>query len=99
MCIRKLRYDINRYPMIKQRQDRASGSGQAIVECGMAAVDHGADAVYIGAPRFGARAAAGNSVEDIARVGGSMPIRIPCRSLCHGQYHPEGRRTDGDGED
>ncbi len=36
--------------------------------CAMAAVDHGADAVYIGASRFGARAAAGNSVEDIARV-------------------------------
>ena len=34
----------------------------------MAAVDHGADAVYIGAARFGARAAAGNSVDDIARL-------------------------------
>ncbi len=32
------------------------------------AVDHGADAIYIGAPRFGARAAAGNSIEDIARA-------------------------------
>ena len=36
------------------------------LECGMAAVDHGADAVYCGAPRIGARAAAGNSLEDIA---------------------------------
>lgn len=35
-------------------------------ECGKAAIDHGADAVYIGAERFGARAAAGNSVSDIA---------------------------------
>lgn len=35
------------------------------LECGMAAIDHGADAVYIGAQRFGARAAAGNSVDDI----------------------------------
>ena len=34
----------------------------------MAAVDHGADAVYIGAERFGARAAAGNSVQDIAAL-------------------------------
>ena len=33
--------------------------------CGIAAIDHGADAVYIGAPHFGARAAAGNSLEDI----------------------------------
>lgn len=35
-------------------------------ECGRAAIDHGADAVYIGAERFGARAAAGNSIDDIA---------------------------------
>ena len=38
------------------------------LECGIAAIDHGADAVYIGAPRFGARAAAGNTVDDIARL-------------------------------
>ena len=38
------------------------------LECGIAAIDHGADAVYIGAPRFGARAAAGNSVDDIRRL-------------------------------
>ena len=38
------------------------------LECGIAAIDHGADAVYIGAPGFGARAAAGNSVADIARL-------------------------------
>lgn len=38
------------------------------IECGMAAIDHGADAVYIGARRFGARAAAGNSVSDIRRL-------------------------------
>ena len=38
------------------------------LECGIAAIDHGADAVYIGAHRFGARAAVGNSVEDIASL-------------------------------
>ena len=38
------------------------------LECGKAAVDHGADAVYIGPPQFGARAAAGNSLEDIAEL-------------------------------
>lgn len=38
------------------------------VECGKAAIDHGADAVYIGAERFGARAAAGNSLSDIAEL-------------------------------
>ena len=34
----------------------------------MAAVDHGADAVYIGAERFGARKAASNSIGDIRRL-------------------------------
>ena len=38
------------------------------LECGIAAVDHGADAVYIGAARFGARVAAGNSVDDIRQL-------------------------------
>lgn len=37
-------------------------------ECGIEAVRHGADAVYIGGPSFGARAAAGNTVEDISRL-------------------------------
>ena len=37
-------------------------------EIGIAAVDCGADAVYIAGPAFGARQAAGNSVEDIARL-------------------------------
>ena len=34
----------------------------------IAAIDHGADAVYIGPPSFGARASAGNSLEDIKRL-------------------------------
>ena len=37
-------------------------------EHGMTAIDYGADAVYIGAPKFGARAAVGNSIEDIRRL-------------------------------
>lgn len=35
------------------------------LECGIAAVDHGADAVYIGAHSHGARVSAGNSIDDI----------------------------------
>lgn len=38
------------------------------LECGIEAINHGADAVYIGAPKFGARAAAVNSLEDIAKL-------------------------------
>lgn len=37
-------------------------------ETAFAAIEHGADAVYIGAENFGARAAAGNSTADIAMV-------------------------------
>lgn len=37
-------------------------------DTGIAAIDHGADAVYIGGPSFGARQAAGNSLDDIARL-------------------------------
>lgn len=35
------------------------------LECGIEAINHGADAVYIGAPKFSARAAAGNTFDDI----------------------------------
>jgi len=38
------------------------------IDIGFAAIDCGADAVYIAGPAFGARQAAGNSVEDIARL-------------------------------
>lgn len=38
------------------------------LECGIEAINHGADAVYIGAPKFGARSAAGNSLADIATL-------------------------------
>ncbi len=38
------------------------------LEVGRAAIDAGADAVYIGGPAFGARKAAGNSLEDIAAL-------------------------------
>ena len=34
----------------------------------LAAIEHGADAVYMGGPAFGARASAGNPVRDFARV-------------------------------
>ena len=37
-------------------------------DVGIAAIDHGADAVYIGGPGFGARDKASNSVADIARL-------------------------------
>ncbi len=53
--------------MIKQRKIELLAPAKNL-ECGIAAIDHGADAVYIGAPRFGARVAAGNSLQDIAEL-------------------------------
>ena len=38
------------------------------VEVGIAAINHGADAVYIGGPDFGAREKASNSIQDIERL-------------------------------
>ena len=38
------------------------------LQAAVAAVDYGADALYIGGARFGARHAAGNSAEEIARA-------------------------------
>ena len=38
------------------------------LQTGITAINHGADAVYIGAAQFGARQAAGNSIEDIAKL-------------------------------
>ena len=53
--------------MLKQRPIELLAPAKNL-ECGIEAVNHGADAIYIGAPRFGARAAAGNSLEDIAEL-------------------------------
>ena len=38
------------------------------LDCAKAAITHGADAVYIGGPSFGARAAAGNSFDDLEQL-------------------------------
>lgn len=38
------------------------------IQVGKAAIQAGADAIYIGGPQFGARAAAGNQVDDIAQL-------------------------------
>ncbi len=47
----------------------------------IAAIDYGADAIYIGASRFGARHAASNSIEDIAAVveyAHAYGVRVHC---------------------
>ena len=53
--------------MIKQRKIELLAPAKNL-GCGIEAINHGADAVYIGAPKFGARAAAVNSLDDIAAL-------------------------------
>lgn len=53
--------------MIRQRKIELLAPAKNL-ECGIEAVNHGADAVYIGAPKFGARADACNSLKDIAEL-------------------------------
>ncbi|HWR52207.1 MAG TPA: U32 family peptidase [Bryobacteraceae bacterium] len=66
-------------------------------ECGKAAIDCGADAVYIGAPRFGARSAAGNTIEDIAALARYAHIYwarvyVTMNTLLHDSEIPEAER-------
>jgi len=58
------------------------------------AILHGADAVYMGAPRFGARASAGNSLDDIAEVVSEahawhVKVYVTLNSLLHDEELPE----------
>ena len=62
------------------------------VEIGQQAILHGADAVYIGAPRFGARSTAGNSIADLARLI-DFAHRFDAPGVHHIEYHFTGRRT------
>ena len=66
-------------------------------DIGIAAVDCGADAVYIAGPAFGARQAAGNSVEDIARLCRyahrfGVRIYVTVNTLVYEEEIPEVRR-------
>ena len=58
--------------MIKQRKIELLAPAKNL-ECGIEAINHGADAVYIGAPKFGARASA-------ETVTTSLLIEIPVLS-------------------
>lgn len=71
------------------------------VQTGVEAILHGADAVYIGAPKFGARAAAGNSVDDIrqlvefARLYG-VKIYVTLNTILYDNELDEVRQLVGD---
>ena len=54
--------------MIKTRKHLELLAPAKNAEFGIEAINHGADAVYIGGPAFGARSKALNTVADIARL-------------------------------
>ncbi len=56
----------NRLPVLPNQLELLAPARDA--DIGIEAVNHGADAVYIGGPSFGARAAAANDIADIARL-------------------------------
>ena len=63
------------------------------LEVGMAAIQAGADAVYIGAPEFGARQAAGNSLSDIAKLVNyahrfGVQVLVTLNTLLHENEYP-----------
>lgn len=68
------------------------------VACGEAALRAGADAVYIGAPRFGARSKAGNSIEEIeslcqtAHLFGAR-VYVTLNTLLYDNELAEAKRT------
>ena len=79
--------------MIKQRPIELLAPAKNL-ECGIEAINHGADAVYIGAPRFGARAAAGNSIEDIKALVEhahlyNTRIYVTVNTILHDEELPE----------
>ncbi len=59
-----------------------------------AAIQAGADAIYIGAPAFGARQAAGNSLEDLAEVVQyahtyGVQVLVTLNTLLHEEEYPQ----------
>lgn len=63
------------------------------LEVGIAAIQAGADAVYIGAPEFGARQAASNSLEDIAQLVKyahrfGVQVLVTLNTLLHEDEYP-----------
>ena len=63
-------------------------------EVAQAAIQAGADAIYIGAPAYGARQAAGNSIEDLAEVvqyahAYGVQVLVTLNTLLHDEEYPK----------
>lgn len=66
------------------------------VDVAIAAINNGADAVYIGGPAFGARKAVGNSLEDIEKAV-RYAHRFYCPGVCHVEHDSLRRGVTGGG--
>jgi collagenase-like PrtC family protease len=67
-------------------------------EFGIEAINHGADAVYIGGPAFGARANAGNEIGEIARLAAhahryNARVLVALNTILHDSELEEARRV------
>ena len=63
-------------------------------EVAKAAIQAGSDAIYIGPPAFGARQAAGNSIEDLAEVvryahSYGVQVLVTLNTLLHDDEYPQ----------
>ena len=63
-------------------------------EVAQAAIQAGADAIYIGAPAYGARQAAGNSIEDLTEVvqyahSYGVQVLVTLNTLLHEEEYPK----------
>ena len=73
-------------------------------DIGIAAIDCGADAVYIAGPAFGARQAAGNSMEDVRRLCAyarryGARIFLTLNTILYDEELPAARRILEEAED
>lgn len=64
------------------------------IDVARSAIQAGADAIYIGAPKFGARQAAGNSIENIARIVTyahtyGVSVLVTLNTLLHNEEYAE----------
>ena len=84
------------HPMNHSRKQLELLAPARTADIGIEAVNHGADAIYIGGPAFGARANAENTVADIERLARhahrfGARVREPAHSIreCAGRVHDD----------
>ncbi len=85
-----------RAPAVGQRLELLAPAKTA--DFGIEAINHGADAVYIGGPAFGARANAGNEIADIARLAAhahryNARVLVALNTILHDSELEGARRT------